>query len=45
MDDVVSECGLDDFEEWDLKLNNNTKEESEYVIETVLGLLNHSVCN
>ncbi|XP_060525629.1 phosphomevalonate kinase [Cylas formicarius] len=38
VDDVISECDLDDFDDWDLKLSNNNNEECEKSIEAILCL-------
>lgn len=43
MDDVVSECGLDDYDAWDLQIVNNNQEDNP--VEIVLKFIQHSICN
>lgn len=45
VDDIVSECGLDDFENWDLKVDNNSEENGNCAIETILDIIKQSICN
>lgn len=40
VDDVSSECDLDDFTEWDLCISNNNKEECDDAIQKILSLAN-----
>lgn len=39
MDDVVSECGLDNYDSWDLKINNNSDEDVNCAIEKITQLV------
>lgn len=41
VDDVTSECDLDDYKDWDLKISNNNQEELDDGIERILGLIRH----
>ncbi|KAF5298635.1 hypothetical protein FQR65_LT09731 [Abscondita terminalis] len=42
VDDGISECGLDDYTDWDLSITNNNSQEGDQAIETILNLLNYS---
>ncbi|KAJ8965050.1 hypothetical protein NQ314_004451 [Rhamnusium bicolor] len=39
VDDVNSECDLDDYREWDLQVNNNNNEELNGAIEKILAIV------
>lgn len=39
VDDVTSECDLDDYEEWNLRISNNNHGEIEDGIQNILKLL------
>lgn len=39
VDNVMSECDLDDYHGWDLKFSNNTSEEMEDGIKSILKLI------
>lgn len=43
VDESVSECGLDDYEKWDLIVKNNNEVELNDFIEEILKLVEHSV--
>lgn len=43
MDDSVSECGLDDYGEWDLIVGNNDEEELNLAVQKVLELINNAL--
>lgn len=45
VDDTVSECGLDGFDAWDLKISNNSEEEGNKAIEDLLNVVKHSICD
>lgn len=35
VDDVASECDLDDFDEWDFVINNDTESDAEIIFENI----------
>ncbi|CAG9857354.1 unnamed protein product [Phyllotreta striolata] len=39
VDDVASECNLDDFDRWNLIISNNNSEDCESALETILKLV------
>jgi phosphomevalonate kinase len=39
VDDIQSECDLDDWKEWDLKVENDGQKESEETLEEIIKLL------
>lgn len=42
IDDVASECGLDDYVDWDLLINNGEgRPQLEEQLASILGLLSH----
>lgn len=42
MDDVTSECDLDDYTDWDLVINNGKgRQQLEEQLGSILGLLSH----
>lgn len=41
VDDVTSECDLDDYDLWDLKLSNNNDEEFKLGMKKILNLLSN----
>ncbi|ETN65625.1 phosphomevalonate kinase [Anopheles darlingi] len=40
VDDVPSECDLDDFDEWDLRIDNNGQDDIETILERLVALTN-----
>ncbi|CAH1374083.1 unnamed protein product [Tenebrio molitor] len=40
VDDVASECNLDDFENWDLQISNNNEEELQSGVEKIMTVVN-----
>lgn len=42
VDDVESECNLDDFDQWDLRCNNNNDEELEKGLEEIISLIQYT---
>lgn len=35
VDDVPSECDLDNFEEWDFMINNNSESDAEFIFQNI----------
>ncbi|XP_030746115.1 probable phosphomevalonate kinase [Sitophilus oryzae] len=43
IDNVVSECDLDDFEHWDLQLSNNNSDESKKAVEQIIAITSERI--
>ncbi|XP_074030723.1 phosphomevalonate kinase isoform X1 [Leptinotarsa decemlineata] len=39
VDDVESECNLDDFNDWDIQISNNSTKECEFAVEKVISVI------
>lgn len=39
VDDVQSECDLDDFTQWDLKIDNDNSQDAETIVQQILELI------
>lgn len=39
VDDVQSECDLDDFTQWDLIINNDGNQDEEMLVDQILALV------